>query len=123
MKRGKRRPGVGDDAERRLHDAGDLGRIDVDADEIEVGVDAPAHLRLVQPGANRQHDIGFAPQLVGILSDLLAPSFANESLRIAMLCATLLGIPSAFFFLRASLTYREDVAAAAIRDGLLPGGH
>ena len=64
MKRGKRRPGVGDDAERRLQDAGDLGRVDVDADELEVGVDAPAHLRLMQPSADRQHDIGLAPQLV-----------------------------------------------------------
>ena len=39
-------------------------RVDVDADQLQVGIDPPAHLRLVQAGADRQHDIGLAPQLM-----------------------------------------------------------
>src|SRR5260370_13873075 len=50
VKRGKRRLGVGDDTECRLYDARDLVRVYVDTDQLEIGVDTPAHLRLVQAG-------------------------------------------------------------------------
>src|SRR5260370_4105618 len=52
VKRGKRRLGVGDDTECRLYDARDLGRVYVDTDQLEIGVDTPAHLRLVQAGTH-----------------------------------------------------------------------
>jgi MFS family permease len=61
--------------------------------------------------------IGIAPQVVGILSDLFRPAFQEESLRYALLCSTLLGIPAAMFHLLASRTYRADVAAAAELSG------
>src|SRR5260370_887044 len=55
VKRGKRRLGVGDDTECRLYDARDLGRVYVDTDQLEIGVDTPAHLRLVQAGTDPPH--------------------------------------------------------------------
>ncbi len=48
-----------------LEKAGDLGRIDVDADQFQVAIDPPAQLRLMQPGPDREHDIGLAPQRRG----------------------------------------------------------
>jgi MFS family permease len=66
--------------------------------------------------------IGIAPQVVGNLSDLFAPAFGEESLRIALLCATLMAIPTALFFLLASFSYRGDVAEAAARDHALEAG-
>ena len=56
--------GVGDDADRRARDASDLDRVEVDADHLDVGVEAPARLRLVEAAADRQHDIGPRPQIV-----------------------------------------------------------
>ena len=53
--------GVGNDAEGGPEVAGDLDRVDVDADQLQVAVDAPAQLRLMQAGPDRQHDIGLAP--------------------------------------------------------------
>jgi MFS family permease len=56
--------------------------------------------------------IGLGPQIVGILSDVLRGTFAENSLRIALLCSTSVGVPAAIFYYRASLTYREDLTAA-----------
>src|SRR4051794_31820723 len=88
MKYCKRRLGVGNDAERRPQDTGDLGRIYVNADQFEVGVDTPAYLRLVQAGAYRQHDIRFAPefmagkrrlgQVMAVADDALATGIADH---------------------------------------------
>ncbi len=33
-------------------------------DELQVAVDAPAQLRLMEAGPDRQHDIGLAPQFM-----------------------------------------------------------
>jgi predicted MFS family arabinose efflux permease len=66
--------------------------------------------------------IGLAPQVVGNLSDLFAPAFGEESLRMALLCATLMAVPTALFFWLASLHYRADVAAAAARDHAMGTG-
>src|SRR4029077_15697498 len=60
----ERRLGVGDDAEGRPLNAGDLDRVNIDSDQLQVAVEAPASLRLVKPGADGQHDIGVAPHLV-----------------------------------------------------------
>jgi len=45
---GKRRLGIGDDADGRPLNAGDLDRVDVDADQLQITVEAPAHLRLIE---------------------------------------------------------------------------
>ena len=66
--------------------------------------------------------IGLAPQVVGNLSDLMHPRFGEESLRIALLGATLMALPTALFFLLASRSYRGDVAEAARRDHALGAG-
>ena len=38
--------------------------VEVDADHLDVAVEPPARLRLVEAGADRQHDIGAAPQIM-----------------------------------------------------------
>jgi MFS family permease len=60
--------------------------------------------------------VGIAPQVVGIISDLLRPDYQEESLRYALLYATLLGIPAAMFHLLCSRTYRADAEAALRAD-------
>lgn len=60
--------------------------------------------------------VALGPQVVGSLSELLRPSFGEESLRVALLCACVVGIPAAGFFFRASLSYRKDVAAVLARN-------
>src|SRR5260370_39422791 len=65
VKRGKRRLGVGDDTECRLYDARDLGRVYVDTDQLEIGVDTPAHLRLVQAGIRPPPQTRLPPPLPG----------------------------------------------------------
>lgn len=56
--------------------------------------------------------LSLGPWLLGIASTALYPSFGEDSLRLAMLVATSIAIPAAFFYYRASLTYRSDLAAA-----------
>jgi len=56
--------------------------------------------------------IGLGPQVIGIASDLLRPAFGENSLRIALLGATGIGVPAAFLYYRASLTYRSEITAA-----------
>ena len=45
--------------------------------------------------------MGFGPQLVGVLSDLLAPTYGKESLRMALLVLALLNLWCAYHYYRA----------------------
>jgi predicted MFS family arabinose efflux permease len=56
--------------------------------------------------------LGLGPQAVGIASDLLTPSFGNESLRYALLVVGFINIWAAVHFYLASRTLREDLARA-----------
>jgi hypothetical protein len=56
--------------------------------------------------------IGLGPQAIGIASDLLRPVFGENSLRIALLCATSVGLPAALLYYRASLSYRSEIGSA-----------
>lgn len=60
---------------------------------------------------------GVAPGVVGGLSTLLAPTFGNESLRVALMCAAFAAVPASFFFYQASRFYREDSKQTAVRHG------
>ena len=69
--------------------------------------------------------LGLGPVAIGKLSDLLRPSYGDESLRMALLCSLLVVIPAAICFLLASRTYRADLDAAHVRLGQdsLPAMH
>jgi MFS family permease len=54
--------------------------------------------------------MGSGPALIGVLSDAVKPSLGNESLRFALICATMMAIPACYFFWRASRTYLADIA-------------
>jgi MFS family permease len=54
--------------------------------------------------------MGLGPQIVGILSDVLAPVFARDSLRYAMLMVSFLALLAGYCFWRAGDTVREDLA-------------
>lgn len=56
--------------------------------------------------------MGVGPLIVGMLSDLLAPTFAAESLRYAMLSMSFVAIWAGFHFWRAGRTVKRDLAAA-----------
>jgi predicted MFS family arabinose efflux permease len=56
--------------------------------------------------------LGFGPQMVGVVSDLLAPRFGQESLRYALLCVGCVNLWAAFHFYRAARTLGEDLALA-----------
>lgn len=56
--------------------------------------------------------MGLGPQLIGVLSDLLRPAFAEESLRYAMLVLSLIAIWGATHFWLASHSVRDDLLAA-----------
>jgi predicted MFS family arabinose efflux permease len=58
---------------------------------------------------------GIGPQLVGILSDVLAPTFGRNSLRYAMLIMSFVALWSAFHFWRVGRTVKDDLRAAAAR--------
>lgn len=55
--------------------------------------------------------MGLGPQLVGIMSDALAPTHGKYALRDAMLTMSLLAIWSSYHFWRASQNVKEDLAA------------
>jgi MFS family permease len=57
--------------------------------------------------------MGVGSQGVGVLSDVLVPSFGNDSLRYAMLFVALLSIWSAWHFWQAARTVRADLAVLA----------
>jgi len=63
--------------------------------------------------------IGYAigPQLVGILSDVLAPVVKTDSLRYAMLVTSLVALWSSYHFWRVGRTVPEDLAVVAARAG------
>ena len=60
--------------------------------------------------------LGFGPFLVGVMSDLLAPTFAEQSLQYAIIIATVAYFWAGAHFLLASRTISEDLEAAAARD-------
>lgn len=60
--------------------------------------------------------MGLGPFLSGRFSDLLRPSFGDESLRMALLCMIAFSVPATLLFLWASRTYRSDLAAADARN-------
>jgi len=64
--------------------------------------------------------MGFGPQLVGILSDLFAPAYGQESLRMALLVLAFVNLWCAYHYYRAGQTLREDQTAvdagAALRE-------
>jgi predicted MFS family arabinose efflux permease len=56
--------------------------------------------------------LGMGPQAVGIMSDLLAPAYGDESLRYALLIASSMYIWSAYHFWKAAQTLRADLVKA-----------
>jgi len=52
---------------------------------------------------------GIGPQVVGVISDALAPSLGADSLRYAMLSMTVTAVGASFFFWRASRTVERDL--------------
>ncbi|MET0658180.1 MAG: MFS transporter [Steroidobacteraceae bacterium] len=52
--------------------------------------------------------IGLAPFLIGLMSDWLAPSMGQESLRYALLISLLVSIPTAMLYWRVSKLIRND---------------
>jgi predicted MFS family arabinose efflux permease len=65
--------------------------------------------------------IGLGPIIGGVLSDWLAPTFAEESLRYALLIVNGLALFSLVFFSLAGITAREDLAAAQAIAATDPG--
>jgi MFS family permease len=67
--------------------------------------------------------LGLGPWVIGRISDLYAPAYGVESLRMAMLTALVLAIPVALCFFLGSRHYRDDLAAARIRLTAEGGSH
>jgi len=59
--------------------------------------------------------MGIGPQVVGILSDLLAPALGSDSLRYAMLAMSFVAFWAAFHCWRAGRTLKEDLTALGER--------
>lgn len=59
--------------------------------------------------------LGLGPWFLGIVSTSLEPSLGEDSLRTTLLSATVVAIPAALLYFRASLTYPADIAAAEER--------
>lgn len=57
--------------------------------------------------------MGFGPQLVGIMSDLFADAYGQESLRMALLVLSFLNIWCAYHYLTAARTLGMDLAGEA----------
>lgn len=56
--------------------------------------------------------LGLGPQAVGVLSDLLAPSYGVESIRYALLCVVVTGsVWSSLHYFLAARTLRDDLQA------------
>jgi MFS family permease len=55
--------------------------------------------------------MGFGPQLVGVLSDLFAPSYGQESLRMALMVLAFLNLWCAYHYFRAGNALIRDQAA------------
>ncbi len=61
--------------------------------------------------------MGLGPQLVGVLSDLFAPAYGQESLRMALLVLTFLNLWCALHYYWAGRTLKQDQAALHDRVG------
>ena len=57
--------------------------------------------------------LGLGPQMVGVMSDLLADRFADESLRYALLMAATINLWSAAHFVIAARSLKQDLARVA----------
>jgi MFS family permease len=55
---------------------------------------------------------GLGPALIGMLSDMLASNYGENSLRAALLFITLLAIPGVLCFLMAARFYRADIVSS-----------
>lgn len=53
--------------------------------------------------------LGLGPLLIGILSDLLAPQFGEESLRNALAIVSMFSVLAAFLYLRAAAEVEDDI--------------
>ena len=56
--------------------------------------------------------LGLGPFVVGVLSDVLEPSFGTESLRKALAVVPLAAVLGGLFYLRAAHSLREDIERA-----------
>lgn len=57
--------------------------------------------------------LGFGPQLVGFMSDLFAPAYGQESLRMSLFVLSFLNLWCAYHYFLAGKTLREDQAVFA----------
>jgi MFS family permease len=58
--------------------------------------------------------MGIGPQIVGVISDVLAPAVGNDSLRYAMLTMSFVALWSAWHFWRAGSTVKRDLVAMEV---------
>jgi MFS family permease len=56
--------------------------------------------------------MGLGPQLAGILSDLYHPAYGEESLRYSLLTISIVWLWSAFHFVLAARTLKDDIERA-----------
>ena len=56
--------------------------------------------------------LGFGPQTIGVVSDMLRPDYGDESLRYALLGVSLINVWAAFHYFMAGRTLRADLARA-----------
>ena len=61
--------------------------------------------------------LGFGPQAVGLLSDVLAPQFGQESLRYSLLVCGLVNIWAALHFYLGGKYLADDLKATADAEG------
>ena len=84
-----------------------------DADELALRL-APLRMRAVAAAVllfvTNIIGLGFGPQAVGILSDLLKPTFGIDSLRYALFAVSSLYLWSGLHYMLAARTLREDLA-------------
>jgi predicted MFS family arabinose efflux permease len=62
--------------------------------------------------------MGIGPQIVGILSDTLAPSFGVNSLRYAMMALSLIAVWAAFHFWQVAKSVDADLLSPKMRIGV-----
>jgi hypothetical protein len=53
--------------------------------------------------------LGAGPQMVGVVSDLLAPTYGDESLRYALLALSFVNIWAAYHYYLAGKTLKQDL--------------
>jgi predicted MFS family arabinose efflux permease len=59
--------------------------------------------------------MGVGPQIVGLLSDALTPTFGTDSLRVAMLIVSFVAMWSAWHFWQVGKTVKDDLQSLAAR--------